>query len=101
MTVKDLISKKDYDWIGWRYTLPEDLGGGDMFFGVCKSVDGELISLDGDIYDENTEVLSYEEFTNLDEGIEKGVSVVVEGHFVSPEELGSSVDRMKEEDWYG
>ena len=34
MTVGDLIKNKDYDYISWRVTLPEKVGGGDTFLGV-------------------------------------------------------------------
>lgn len=52
MTIKDLISSKDYDYIEWRVTLPEKHGGEDTFFGSCKSQNGALYPLDGDIYSE-------------------------------------------------
>lgn len=60
MTVKELISKKDYLWVGFRLTHPDIPGG--IFAGACKSVNGELIPLDGDCYDENEEVMEYGEF---------------------------------------
>lgn len=82
MTVKDLIKNKDYDYISWRVTLPEKYGGGDTFFGACKSVGGELIPLDGDIYDEETEVLKYEEWSDPEEGITNGLTVVYEGEWI-------------------
>ena len=67
MKVKDLIAKKDYKYISWR--IPIDLHDGkgltDIFIGECKSVDGKLISLDGDtFYDEEDEVIRYKEFDN-------------------------------------
>ena len=82
MTVKDLIKNKDYDYISWRITVPERFGGGDTFFGSTKSVNGELIALDGDIYYEETEVLSYEEWDNSEAGIKNGLTVVFEGHWI-------------------
>ena len=78
MTVKDLISKKDYDYINWRVTLPEKAGGGDTFFGVCYSKDGMLISLDGDSYSENDEIIRYEEWSAPEKGIINGLTVVQE-----------------------
>lgn len=60
MTVKDLIDTKDYPLIQFRLTCPWDKKG--EFFGVCKSENGKLISLDGDIYDEDDDVVHYEEF---------------------------------------
>lgn len=76
MTVKDLIQKKDYDYISWRITLPEKVGGGDTFWGCTSSKNGNLISLDGDTYDENTEILSYEEWSDEEEGIQNGLTIV-------------------------
>ena len=82
MVVKDLIKEKDYDYMSWRVTLPERLGGGDTFFGVTKSVNGELIALDGDIYSDEIEVLDYEEWDDPEEGIKNGLTIVYEGHWI-------------------
>lgn len=81
MVVGDLIKNKDYDYIECRITLPESLGGGDTFFGVAKSENGKLISLDGDSYSENTEIIKYEEWTNEEKGIKNGLTVTYEGFF--------------------
>ena len=81
MTVKDLIVNKDYDYISWRVTLPGQMGGGDTFFGCTKSENGKLIPFDGDIYSEDTEILSYEEWTNEAKGIKNGLTVVCEGRW--------------------
>lgn len=80
MTVKDLIKEKDYDYISWRVTLPKKIGGGDTFFGATASKDGELISLDGDIYDEETKVLEFEEWSS--EEIKNGLTIVYEGEWI-------------------
>lgn len=66
MTVRDLIDKKNYTYVEWRVTTPEYIIEEDMFFGYCEVINGELISGDGDTYDENTEVLRYEEWVNQD-----------------------------------
>lgn len=58
MTIKDLIDNNDYDIIEWRVTLPESVGGTTLF-GYCKGVNGELISLDGDSYYSDTEIVHY------------------------------------------
>lgn len=80
MTVKDLISKKDYDYISWRITLPENHG--DTFFGCTKSKDGKLIPLDYDTYYEDTEIISYEEWTDEKNGIKNGLTVIYEGEWM-------------------
>ena len=81
MTVGDLIKNKDYDYISWRVTLPDDLGG-DMFSGAAKSENGKLISLDGDSYSENTEIIGYEEWDNPKEGIKNGLTVIYKGEWM-------------------
>ena len=80
MTVKDLIKNKDYDYISWRVTLPESCGGGDMFFGATRSENGKLIPLDGDSYDEDTEILSYDEWSSV--SVENGLTIVHEGEWI-------------------
>ncbi len=82
MTVKDLIKNKDYDYISWRVTVPKKFGGGDTFFGACYSKDGELFHLDHDTYDEETEVLSYNEWSHPENGIDNGLTVLVEGEWI-------------------
>lgn len=81
MTIRDLIKNKDYDYVSYRLTLPD---GNDIFAGCFASKASEIISLDGDtIYDKNDEVLSYEEWSHPEEGIENGLTVVVKGEWIS------------------
>ena len=87
MTVQNLIDKKDYDYISWRITLPEDCGGGDTFLGCCESKSGELISLDGDTYNENEEVLSYEEWSDAEQGIQNGLTIVTKTEWYSAKDF--------------
>ena len=75
MTIGDLIKNKDYDYVSYRLTLPD---GDDTFAGCFASKGGEIISLDGDIYNKNEEVLSYEEWSQPENDIQKGLNVVVE-----------------------
>lgn len=77
MTVGNLIKNKDYDLIMYRITLPEDFEEKDTLFGYAKSENGELISLDGDSYYKDEEILSYEEWSN--ESYKNGLTVVMEG----------------------
>lgn len=79
MTVKALISKKDYALIEYRHTLPEMCGGGDTLFGYASSKNGELISLDGDTYDENDEIIKYEEW--IHDG-QPALTVLIEGEWI-------------------
>lgn len=76
MTVQELILNKDYDCISWRLAISE-AGEEGVFAGVAKSEGGKLIPLDGDTYNVNAEVVHYEEWENLEEGISAGLTVVV------------------------
>lgn len=80
MTVRDLIKGKDYDYIEWRVTLSEKMGGGDTFFGSCESKNGELIPHDQDYYSKDEEVIYYEEWSN--EEIKDGLTIVVKGEWI-------------------
>lgn len=67
MTVRELLDKKNYRYVEWRVTTPDYITDQeDMLFGYCEIVDGNLISGDGDSYDEDTEVLRYEEWLSED-----------------------------------
>lgn len=75
MIVKDLIQNKDYDYISWRVVAPDWFDEPDVWVGACKSINGELIPLDGDSYSEHEEVIQFEEWSN--ERIENGLTVIV------------------------
>ena len=74
MTIGDLLKNKDYDYVSYRLTLPN---GDDTFAGCFASKDGAIISLDGYIYNKNEEVLSYEEWSQLEDDIQNGLTIVV------------------------
>lgn len=74
MTIEDLIKNKDYDYVEVRLFISED---DDIFAGSFSSKDGEIISLDGDMYSKNKEVIRYEEWNNPEEGIQNGLTIVV------------------------
>lgn len=83
MTIGDLIKNKDYDYIELRMIIPElKPEYEDIFFGVCRSENGELISLDRDTYSENEEVIRWEEWSNPEKDIKNGLTVVVEGEWL-------------------
>ena len=79
MIVKDLIKKKDYDYISWRLEPPKDWFEEDILAGACKSKDGKLISIDGDSYSENEVVIRYEEWSDND--FKNGITVVVKAEW--------------------
>lgn len=60
MTIGDLIKNKDYDYISYRTVVPGC--SGDIFTGIAQSKNGKLISLDGDYYSTDTEIVDYEEW---------------------------------------
>ena len=78
MTIGDLIKNKDYDYVSYRITLPEC---GDAFAGCFASKGGEIIPLDEDIYSKEEEVLSYEEWSQPEDDIQNGLTVVMKGQW--------------------
>jgi hypothetical protein len=84
MTVRELISKKDYDYISFRVTVPpsfidaEDEDHSESY-GVCHSINGELIPDDGDSYSIDEELVHWEEWSNDEFGIQNGLTVVEQG----------------------
>lgn len=109
MRVKDLINKKDYDYISWRVALPDhfytaderlemyvenskkakskqelhkkNLIANSAFFGACESISGELIPFDQDFYSPEEKIVDYEEWS--DDTVKNGLTVVVEGDWES------------------
>ena len=80
MTIGDLIKNKDYDYVSYRLTL---LDGSDTFAGCFASKGGRIIPLDGDIYDNDEEVISYEEWSSTEDNVQNGLTVVVKGEWIS------------------
>ena len=78
MTIGDLIKNKDYDYVSYRLTLDGD----DTFAGCFASKGGEIIPLDGDIYDNDEEVISYEEWSSPEDDIQNGLTIVVKGEWI-------------------
>lgn len=79
MKVSDLIQNEDYDYIEWKVISSDSK---EIFFGKAASKDGKLISLDGDSYDEDTEIIRYEEWSNPKKEIQNGLTVVFEGEWI-------------------
>lgn len=93
-TIGEIVAGKDYDYVSYRgydekRNYPPATGNNTdgEFCGCFKVVDGKIIPLDGDSYYNNEPVIASEEWTMLDEGIEKGLTVVVEMDFVPAGEL--------------
>ena len=61
MTIGELIKDKDYDFIELR-VFDSELHKS-VFIGSAKSINGDLLSLDGDTYCKESEILEYEEWS--------------------------------------
>ena len=57
LRLEDIVRGYDFKLIKYKIFLPQ---GGDLTVGECKYENGELISLDGDIYSLKDPILKYE-----------------------------------------
>ena len=78
----ELIKDKDYDYVSYRMLIPGFDEENGEFAGCFSSKNGEIIPLDYDTYYESEEVIASEEWNMPKEGIENGLTVVVEGEFL-------------------
>ena len=74
MTIEELIKNKDYDFIELRVFDPELHKS--VFIGSAKSINGDLLSLDGDTYRKESEILEYDEWSG--KKVKNAVTVVCE-----------------------
>jgi hypothetical protein len=82
--VKDFFNE-DYDYVSYRLTdryfdeTKQDIDYIDssIFAGCFAIKDGKIIPLDGDVYDEDEEVLYFEKWVYPEEGITNGLTIVV------------------------
>ena len=94
-TISEIVAGKDYDYVSYRgydekRNSPPALPDGTVegkFCGCFKVASGKIISLDGDSYYDSEPIIASEEWTMPDEGIEKGLTIIVEMEFVPAEEL--------------
>lgn len=103
-TIGEIVAGKDYDYVSYRgydekRNYPPATGNNTdgEFCGCFKVKNGEIIPLDGDSYDDSEPVIATEEWTMLDEGIEKGLTVVVEMDFVPAGELDEYLKTYRKE----
>lgn len=81
-TIGDLIKNKDYDYIEYRVIIPFIDEQRDIFAGAFKVKSGQVISIDGGIYDKNKKVIKSEEWSNPEKGIKNGITIIVNGGYV-------------------
>ncbi len=81
-TIGELIKSKDYDYVSYRLLIPGYYDDESIFAGCFSSQNGKIIPLDHDTYSECEEVIASEEWNMPKEGIENGLTVVVEGEFL-------------------
>ena len=81
-TIGDLIKNKDYDYVEYRIVIPSEDEPDDIFAGAFRTESGEIIPLDGDIYNQNKEVVESEEWSDLENGIKNGITIIVNGGYV-------------------
>lgn len=94
-TIGEVIAGKNYDYVSYRgydekRNSPPALPDGSIegeFCGCFQVVNGKIIPLDGDCYDASELVISSEEWTKPDNGIEKGLTIIVEMEFVPASEF--------------
>lgn len=72
ITIKEFFQNKDYDYVSIRMATSD---GDDYPVGIACCKKGKLIPLDGDTYGENALVLSYEEWSNVDKEIDRGLTI--------------------------
>ena len=92
-TIKDYMAQ-DYDYVSYRLTLStwrdEYLDNEDLcyehstFAGSFAIKDGKLIPLDGDTYDINETVIWSEEWTQPEDNIQRGLTVIVPTDWYRP-----------------
>lgn len=87
-TIGQLIKNKNYDYVSYRLRYREDEPDGE-FCGCFAAKDGNIISLDGDCYGLDEEVLISEEWSYPEEGIKNGLTVVVPGKEITRDYLDS------------
>lgn len=94
-TIDEVIAGKNYDYVSYRGydekrnsppALPDGTIEGE-FCGCFKVANGKIIPLDGDSYDASELVISSEEWTKSDDGIKKGLTIIVAMEFVPASEF--------------
>lgn len=102
-TIGEIIAGKNYDYVSYRGydekrnsppALPDGTVEGE-FCGCFQVVNGKIIPLDGDSYDASEFVIASKEWAKPDDGIEKGLTIIVAMEFVP---AGEFDQYLKEEE---
>ena len=72
-TIGEIIKGKDYDYVSYRGLID----GESIYCGCFNVVNGEIKSLDGDLYSKDEHVVLYEEWSEPEMGINNGLTIVV------------------------
>lgn len=94
-TIGEVIAGKNFDYVSYRgydekRNSPPALSDGTIegeFCGCFQVVNGKIIPLDGDSYDNDEPVIAVEEWTKPADGIEKGLTMIVAMEFVPASEF--------------
>lgn len=108
-TIGEVIAGKNFDYVSYRGydekrnsppALPDGTIEGE-FCGCFKVVNGKIIPLDGDSYDASELVISSKEWTKPDDGIEKGLTIIVAMEFVPASEFDQYLNQYLENEKKG
>lgn len=102
-TIGEIIAGKNYDYVSYRgydekRNSPPALSDGTIegeFCGCFQVVNGKIIPLDGDSYDDSEFVIAAEEWAKPDDGIAKGLTVIVAMEFVPASEFDQYLKEEK------
>lgn len=102
-TISEIITGKNFDYVSYRgydekRNFPPALPDGTVegeFCGYFKVVNGKIVPLDGDSYYDSEPVIAAEEWTMLDEDIEKGLTVIVAMEFTPASELDEYLEKER------
>lgn len=103
-TIGESIAEKNFDYVSYRGydekrnsppALPDGTIEGE-FCGCFKVLNGKIIPLDGDSYDASELVISSKEWTKPENGIEKGLTIIVEMEFVPAGEFDQYLNQYLE-----
>lgn len=94
-TIGEVIAGKNYDYVSYcgydeKRNSPPALPDGTIegeFCGCFKVANGKISPLDGDSYDASELVISSEEWMKPDDGIKKGLTIIVAMEFVPASEF--------------